>query len=116
LLSLVKFYSDSCEPCKLLTKTLKEYSEKYPEVTITEVNAPKNMNLVQEHQVQAVPTLLIFKNGFEVKRIVGNAPLNVLENILNEFRDIQSDVFSEPPSGEENTSDTLLPDLSKSED
>lgn len=69
---LADFYSDSCVPCKRLSPVLfaleREYAEK---LTIVKININFDSELAEKYEVQAVPTLVFFKNGEEVSRLRG---------------------------------------------
>ena len=65
---LVDFWAPWCGPCKALTPILEEMSD---QVGIYKVNVDENTDLAQEHGVQSIPTLLIYKNGSLSETIVG---------------------------------------------
>jgi thioredoxin 1 len=69
---LIDFWAPWCGPCKALTPILEEIaSEKSELVGIYKVNVDENTDLAQEHGVQSIPTLLIYKNGSLSETIVG---------------------------------------------
>lgn len=70
-MKVLKFYSDTCGPCKVLTKTLEPVKDQ-----ITEVNVFEDMDLAQQYGVRKVPTtVFIDDNNQEVSRIVGTYTL-----------------------------------------
>jgi thioredoxin len=72
---LVDLYTDWCPPCRRLAPVLARLAPKYKgRVAFAKVNVDKVGKLAQRYSVRAVPTLLIVRDGKEVKRIEGAPP------------------------------------------
>ena len=69
---IVDFYSDSCVPCKRISPLLAEIEEENKEnVILAKLNINFDMETAEQYDVSSVPTLVFFKNGREVGRLVG---------------------------------------------
>ena len=80
---LVDFWAPWCGPCKALTPILEEISgEMGDQVGIYKVNVDENTDLAQEHGVQSIPTLLVYKSGALSETIVGLKTKDELVAIL----------------------------------
>lgn len=69
-LVLVDFWADWCGPCKMLTPILDEISDEI-KVKICKVNVDEEGELATEFGIRSIPTILVFKNGKEIDRIIG---------------------------------------------
>ena len=83
---LVDFSAEWCGPCKMMAPILKEVKANLQDnVTILKIDVDGNRHLASQYSVQAVPTLIIFKEG-EIKwRHSGVMPAAQLQNILQSF-------------------------------
>ena len=68
---LVDFYADWCGPCKMLLPILERFAEANPAVDIFEINVDDAPALSEKFGVESIPTLLLIKDGKEVKRLIG---------------------------------------------
>jgi thioredoxin 1 len=68
---LVDFWAPWCGPCKMIAPTLNEIAETETDIVIGKVNVDHNQDLAKRYKVRNIPTMLIFKDGVEVGRIIG---------------------------------------------
>ena len=68
---LVDFWAVWCGPCQMMAPILHELEAEMPDVQIGKVNVDEQMDLARQFRVVSIPTLIIFKNGQEVRRMVG---------------------------------------------
>ena len=80
---LVEFYSDSCIPCKQLSPILGGIEDDYEDqLGVVKVNVNFDAELAQKYEVAASPTILIFKDGAEVRRVRGLIKRPELEKLV----------------------------------
>jgi thioredoxin len=71
-LVLVDFWAPWCAPCKMLAPTLNEIAEeKSDKITIAKLNVDEQKQVAQKYKIRNLPTLILFKDGKEIKRIMG---------------------------------------------
>ncbi len=69
---LVDFYADWCGPCRMLTPILEDLSKEMAgKVTFAKVDIDQNQKTAGACQVTSVPTMVLFKDGKEVNRLIG---------------------------------------------
>ena len=72
---LVDFWAPWCGPCRMLAPTVDVISEEYEgKVKVGKVNTDENPQIATQHQINSIPTLMIFKSGEVVERLVGALP------------------------------------------
>ena len=76
---IVDFYADWCGPCKMLGNVLEEVEE----LNVLKVNVDEFPSIATKYGVMSIPTLIKFKNGNEVKKVIG---FRTKEELLEEFK------------------------------
>lgn len=80
---LVDFYADWCGPCNAMAPVIEELAKELEEkVKVGKINVDENTDIAVEYNVMSIPTLIVFKNGKEEKRLVG---LRNKEELINLF-------------------------------
>jgi len=81
---LVDFWAEWCGPCKMIAPVLEEIAkEKDGKLVIGKLDIDVNQDTAMAFGVMSIPTLLLFKNGEPVERIVGYQPKPQLLARLN---------------------------------
>jgi thioredoxin 1 len=72
---LVDFWAEWCGPCKMIAPILEEFAvEQSDKFTIGKLDVDLNIETATKFSVMSIPTLLLFKNGEVVARLVGAKP------------------------------------------
>ena len=80
---LVDFWASWCMPCKMMVPVLNEVAEEVNgKVTIAKVNVDEQKATAAKFGIRSIPTMILFQNGREVKRIVG---VKTKDYLLKEF-------------------------------
>ncbi len=80
---VVDFWAPWCGPCRKLGPVLDEVSEELKDkIKIVKLNTDENLKTAKEYSIIGLPSLLVFKNGQAVERLVGLLPKSsILSNI-----------------------------------
>ncbi len=83
---VVDFWAPWCGPCRMVAPVLEDVSQKMNgKIKFVKLNTDENQKIAMDYQIMAIPSLLIFKNGQEVDRIVGFVPQEQLEADLQKI-------------------------------
>src|SRR5881398_290544 len=77
---LVDFWAPWCGPCRVVGPILEEIAkERSEELKVVKLNTDENQQTAVSFQVLSIPTMILFRNGQETKRIIGAYPKKRLE-------------------------------------
>ena len=83
---LVDFWAPWCGPCRKISPIIDDIATEYAgKVKVVKVNTDENMKLTQEFSISGIPSILIFKNGEAVERLVGLMQKNQLVSNLEKY-------------------------------
>lgn len=82
--TLVDFYADWCGPCRMIAPIVEELSKEMAgKAMIAKLDIENAQSTAQTYQVTSIPTIIIFKNGKEVDRIIGVRDKTYLKKMLD---------------------------------
>jgi thioredoxin 1 len=82
---LVDFWAEWCGPCKMIAPILEEIASENDGLKIGKLNVDENPEVAREYQVMSIPTLIVFKDGQEARRLSGAKCKGQLLDELSEF-------------------------------
>jgi thioredoxin 1 len=83
-LTLVKFEAEWCSPCKALAPVLEDLSKEYENrIQFLKVDIDESQDTAQLYSVRSIPTLLLFKDGLIIERVVGVVGKAKMQELLD---------------------------------
>jgi thioredoxin 1 len=83
---IVDFWAPWCAPCRMIAPHLEALAEEYGDsLVVAKLNTDENPDIAMRYQVSGIPTLMIFRGGEVVERIVGAVPPDFIKEKLSPF-------------------------------
>jgi thioredoxin 1 len=76
---LVDFWAPWCGPCRVVAPVLEEIADERDNLRVVKLNIDENQQTAMNYQILAIPTMVLFRDGQEAKRIQGAMPKKRLE-------------------------------------
>ncbi len=84
--TLIDFYATWCGPCRMIGPIVEQLAQKMQgKANVAKVDIDQSQQVTTNLQITSVPTLILFKDGKEVKRVVGVKDLDYLLNLVQSF-------------------------------
>lgn len=88
---LVDFWAVWCGPCRMIAPTVKDIAAEYGDyIKVTKLNIDHNPETAGRYGVMGIPTLMLFKNGQVVDRIVGVMPKDAIVSRVLQHVDMKA--------------------------
>lgn len=85
-LVVVDCWAPWCGPCYMVAPVIEEMARDYAgKILFGKLNVDENQEVAMQYQIMSIPTLLVFKNGKLVDRIVGAMPRQTLEPKITRY-------------------------------
>ncbi len=83
---LVDFWAEWCGPCRMVGPIVEEIAGEYAsKISVAKLNVDENPQTAMQYDVMSIPTMIVYQDGAEKKRIVGARPKQALLAELDEF-------------------------------
>jgi len=81
--AIVDFYADWCSPCKKLAPIVEELAKDNPTLKVFKLDIDNSRDIYVKYRVMGIPTLILFKEGKEVDRIIGLQTKKYIQERIN---------------------------------
>jgi thioredoxin 1 len=83
---LVDFWAPWCGPCRMVAPVVDDLSTDFEgQVKVVKLNTDENPEIASQYGIRSIPTLIVFKDGQPIDRVVGALPKSTLANTLEKY-------------------------------
>src|SRR6476619_6763861 len=88
---LVDFWAQWCTPCRMLAPTVEAVAQQYNETAnVVKLNVDDNPSTAQRYGIKGIPTLILFREGKEVERVVGATSKESITRMMEKYTTVQA--------------------------
>ena len=81
---LVDFWAPWCGPCRMVSPIVEELANEYVgKMKVAKVNTDENSDVSYTYRIMSIPTLILFKDGKEVNKMIGALPKEELKSFID---------------------------------
>ncbi len=81
---IIKFYSKTCGPCKILNPVIEEVKKEYPDVKVIPIDVDEDQHAAMNHRIRSVPTMIFVKDDTPVFSFNGTLQKQDLCKLIDE--------------------------------
>ena len=101
-ITIVDAWAEWCGPCKRFAPVFDKASEEHEDITFAKLDTENNQDLAGALQIQAIPTLMVFRDGIQVFKQAGALPPAAFEDLIKQVRDLDMDAVREQVQQQKN--------------
>ena len=82
----IDFWAQWCGPCRAFAPIFEQAAKKHSDIIFAKVNTDEQQGLAQAFDIQAIPTLAVFRDGILVGQNAGSLPASALEDAISQVK------------------------------
>jgi thioredoxin 1 len=91
----IDFWAQWCGPCRAFAPVFEQAAKKHTDIIFAKVNTDEQQGLAQAFEIQAIPTLAVFRDGVLVGQNAGSLPGAALEDAISQVRGLDMNKIKE---------------------
>ena len=88
---IIDFWASWCRPCVAFAPIFEAAAGKHTDITFAKVNTEEQQGLASAFDIQAIPTLAIFRDGIGLGQNAGSLPADAFEKVIEQIRGLNMD-------------------------